>query len=62
MKYSSNLAHDVAEMLRERDKLQIALEAMVNITSGNFKERVAAINLIYEIKGDKYAGMDDTVG
>jgi hypothetical protein len=49
--YERNLARDVAALERERDKLYMALDAMVKITSGNFKERVNAINVLYEIKG-----------
>ena len=45
----SNLARDVAALERERDKLLMALEAIVNITSGNWKERVNAINVLYEV-------------
>ena len=45
----SNLARDVAALERERDKLLMALEAIVKITSGNWKERVNAINVLYEV-------------
>jgi hypothetical protein len=54
MDYQRNLAHEisksVAELELQRDKLLLALEGMVNITSGNFRERVVAVNIIFEIK------------
>ena len=56
MTYNSNLAREISEKVAElelqRDKLLLALEGMVNQTSGNWTARKNAINVIYDIKGN----------
>ena len=55
MTYKSNLAKEIGEKIakleHERDRAVLALEGMVNVTSGNWRERIFAINVIYDIKG-----------
>jgi len=49
MNFKRNISRDVALLERNHDRLLLACIALVDVTNGNFKERVHAINLIHEI-------------
>jgi len=54
--YKNNFAREVSEGIAElelqRDRLLIALKGMINVTSGNWKERTYAIKIISGIENE----------